>query len=104
MAYACLIAAIIITAISFHVYPILARINAKTIDLLKLSMTYTFKKFYLTLTMLALIIIGVAIVNFTGIALIATLFGTSAICYMILKLEGPLLEEMELFSKEKYSN
>lgn len=104
MAYACLIAAIIITAISFHVYPILARINAKTIDLLKLSMTYTFKKFYLTLTMLALIIIGVAIVNFTGIALIATLFGTSAICYMILNLEGPLLEEMELFLKEKYSN
>lgn len=67
-------------------------------------MTYTFKKFYLTLTMLALIIIGVAIVNFTGIALIATLFGTSAIYYMILKLEGPLLEEMELFLKEKYSN
>lgn len=67
-------------------------------------MTYTFKKFYLTLTMLALIIIGVAIVNFTGIALIATLFGTSAICYMILNLEGPLLEEMELFLKEKYSN
>lgn len=91
-------------AISLYIYPILARINAKTIDLFIISIKLVFKKFYITLTNISLIIIGVAIVNFTSISLIATLFGASAVCYLILRMEENILSDVEVALKEKYLN
>ena len=96
--------AIFMGAISLYIYPILARMNAKTIDLFIISIKLVFKKFYITLTNISLIIIGIAIVNFTSISLIATLFGASAVCYLILKMEDNILSEVEVALKEKYSN
>ena len=86
------------------IFTILARINAKTIDLFIISIKLVFKKFYITLTNISLIIIGIAIVNFTSISLIATLFGASAVCYLILRMEEKILRDVEVALKEKYSN
>ena len=104
ISYIFIVLAIFMGAISLYIYPILARINAKTIDLFRISIKLVFKKFYITLTNISLIIIGIAIVNFTSISLIATLFGSSAVCYLILKMEDSILSEVEVALKEKYSN
>lgn len=104
ISYIFIVLAIFMGAISLYIYPILARINAKTIDLFRISIKLVFKKFYITLTNISLIIIGIAIVNFTSISLIATLFGASAVCYLILKIEDSILSEVEVALKEKYLN
>ena len=82
----------------------MGRINAKIIDLFIISIKLVFKKFYITLTNISLIIIGIGIVNFTSISLIATLFGASAVCYLILRMEENILRDVEVALKEKYSN
>ena len=104
ISYIFIVLAIFMGAISLYIYPILARINAKTIDLFIISIKLVFKKFYITLTNISLIIIGIAIVNFTSISLIATLFGASAVCYLILRMEEKILRDVEVALKEKYSN
>lgn len=104
ISYIFIVLAIFMGAISLYIYPILARINAKTIDLFIISIKLVFKKFYITLTNISLIIIGIAIVNFTSISLIATLFGASAVCYLILRMEENILRDVEVALKEKYSN
>lgn len=104
ISYVFIALAIFMGAISLYIYPILARINTKTIDLFIISIKLVFKKFYITLTNISLIIIGVAIVNFTSISLIATLFGASAVCYLILRMEDSILSDVEVALKEKYSS
>ena len=95
--------AIFMGVLSLYIYPILGRINAKTNDLFKISIKLILKKFYITVTNISVIIIGVAIVNFTSISLIAVLFGGSAICYFILRMERDMLSEAEVTLQEKYS-
>ena len=104
ISYICTALVIFIAAINLYIYPLLSRINAKTVDLFILSIQLVFKKFYITLTNISLIIIGITVVNFTSISLIAILFGASAICYLVLKMEGTILIEAEALLKEKYSN
>lgn len=104
VAYMFIALAIFTGAIGLYIYPILAKINAKTYDLFKISIKLVFKKMYITLTNVSVIIIGIAVVNFTNIALIAALFGASAVCYFILKMENNILKEVEVLLKEKYSN
>lgn len=89
-------------SLSVYVYPIIGRINAKSIDVFKIAIKLIFKKFYVTLTIISVLIIGGAIVNFIGISLIALLFGASAVCYVILYLEKNILVEAEKFLREKY--
>lgn len=104
IAYMFIVLAIFTGTIGLYIYPILSKINAKTYDLFKISIKLVFKKMYITLTNVSVIIIGIAIVNFTNIALIATLFGASAVCYFILRMENNILKEVEVLLKEKYSN
>lgn len=104
LAYVFICIAVLIGAVCLYVYPIVSRINVKTIDLFKISIKLVFKKFYITLTNISLLIIGFSIVKFTNIALIAVLFGCSGICYLILRMESNILKEVEVFFKEKYLN
>lgn len=94
--------AIFMGVLSLYIYPILGRINAKTNDLFKISIKLILKKFYITLTNISVIIIGIAIVNFTNISLVAVLFGGSAICYFVLRMERDMLSEAEVTLQEKY--
>lgn len=94
--------AVLTLAISLYVFPIIARINAKTLDVFKLAIEKTFKKFYLTITIISIIIIFLFIVKFLKIALIAVLFGPVAIAYLILLIEKNTLLDAENYLKEKY--
>lgn len=90
--------------ISLYVFPIIARINAKTLDVFKIAIEKTFKKFYLTITIISIIIIFLFIVKLLKIALIAVLFGPIALAYLILILEKNTLIDAENYLKEKYSS
>lgn len=94
--------AVFTLAISLYVFPIIARINAKTLDVFKLAIINTFKKVYLTITIISIIVIFLFIVKFLKIALIAVLFGPIALAYLILILEKNTLIDAENYLKEKY--
>lgn len=102
ISYLFIVLAIFMGALSLYIYPILGRINAKTIDLFRISIRLILKKIHITLTNISVIIIGIAIVNITSLSLIAVLFGGSAICYFVLKIERNILDEAEKTLKEKY--
>ena len=91
-------------AISLYVFPIIARINAKTLDVFKLAIIKTFKKVYLTITIISIIVIFLFIVKFLKIALVAVLFGPIALAYLILILEKNTLIDAENYLKEKYES
>lgn len=94
--------AVFTLAISLYVFPIIARINAKTLDVFKLAIEKTFKKFYLTITIISMIVIFLFIVKILKIALIAVLFGPIALAYLILILEKNTLIDAENYLKEIY--
>lgn len=96
--------AIFVGALSLYIYPILGKINAKTIDLFRISIGLILKKIHITLTNISVIIIGIAIVKVTSLSLIAFLFGGSVMCYFILKIEKDILDEAEETLKKKYLN
>lgn len=96
--------AVFTLAISLYVFPIIARINAKTLDVFKLAIIKTFKKVYLTITIILIIVIFLFIVKFLKIALIAVLFGPIALAYLILILEKNTLIDAENYLKEKYES
>ena len=96
--------AVFTLAISLYVFPIIARINAKTLDVFKLAIIKTFKKVYLTITIISIIVIFLFIVKFLKIALIAVLFGPIALAYLILILEKNTLIDAENYLKEKYES
>lgn len=94
--------AIFTLAISIYVFPIIARISAKTMDVFKLSIKLTLKKFYIPLTVLSVTIIALFAIKFLKIALIGVLFGPIALAYLILFLEKNILIEAEEYLREKY--
>lgn len=96
--------AVFTLAISLYVFPIIARINAKTLDVFKLAIIKTFKKVYLTITIISIIVIFLFIVKFLKIALVAVLFGPIALAYLILILEKNTLIDAENYLKEKYES
>ncbi|MDV4150355.1 DUF624 domain-containing protein [Clostridium sp. AL.422] len=96
--------AIFTLAISLYVFPIIARINAKTMDVFKLSIKLTIKKFYLPFTILSITIIALFIIKFLKISLFGLLFGPIALAYLILILEQNTLIDAENYLKEKYNN
>lgn len=94
--------AIFTLAISIYVFPIIARISAKTMDVFRLSIKLTLKKFYIPLTVLSVTIIALFTIKFLKIALVGVLFGPIALAYLILFLEKNILIEAEEYLKEKY--
>lgn len=102
LAYLCILIIILIGSICLYIYPILSRVNIKILDLFKISILLVFKKLYITLTNISLLIIGFALIKLTSLSLFAILFGASAICYMILTMESGILLQVEKFITEKY--
>ncbi|MBS5884477.1 MAG: DUF624 domain-containing protein [Clostridium sp.] len=96
--------AIFTLAISLYVFPIIARINARTKDVFKLAIKLTFKKFYITLTIFSITIIALFIIKFFKISLFGVLFGPIALAYLILILEKNVLIDAENYLKEKYNS
>ena len=91
-----------ILAVSLYVFPIIARISAKTLDVFKLAIEYTIKKFYLSLTMITIVIAFLFAVKLLKISLISLLFGPVVIAYIILLLEKNILIDAEEILKYKY--
>lgn len=104
ISYVFIIIAVFILAISLYVFPIISRINAKTLDVFKLAIKNTIKKFYLSITVLSIVIIFLFAVKLLKISLIAVLFGPVAMAYVILLLEKNILVESEEYLKEKYKD
>lgn len=100
--YVMLLLNIFIILIGFYAYPIISRYNIKILYLFKMSIVLVFKKFYISLTCLSLIIIALWIIKVAKIALIGVLFGASIICYIILFVEKSTIDELEPKIKEKY--
>lgn len=94
--------AIFTLSISLYVFPIIARINAKTLDVFKIAIEKTIKKFYLTITIISIIVIFLFVVKFLKISLIGVLFGPMSLAYLILILEKHTLIDVEDYLKEKY--
>ncbi|WP_195265502.1 DUF624 domain-containing protein [Clostridium sp. 1001275B_160808_H3] len=104
LSYIFIAIAIFALAISLYVFPIIARISAKTKDVFRLAITLTFKKFYITLTVLSIIIIALFTIKFLKISLLGVLFGPIALAYLILILEKNILIDAENYLKEKYNS
>ncbi|WP_195428973.1 DUF624 domain-containing protein [Clostridium sp. D46t1_190503_E9] len=104
LSYIFIAIAIFALAISLYVFPIIARISAKTKDVFRLAITLTFKKFYITLTVLSIIIIALFTIKFLKISLLGVLFGPIALAYLILILEKNVLIDAENYLKEKYNS
>ncbi|MDI9217136.1 DUF624 domain-containing protein [Clostridium tertium] len=104
LSYIFIAIAIFALAISLYVFPIIARISAKTKDVFRLAITLTFKKLYITLTVLSIIIIALFTIKFLKISLLGVLFGPIALAYLILILEKNVLIDAENYLKEKYNS
>ncbi|MBE6052939.1 MAG: DUF624 domain-containing protein [Clostridium sartagoforme] len=104
ISYIFIVIAIFTLSICIYIFPIIARINAKTIDVFKLSIKLTIMKFYIPLTILSVTIIAIFIIKFLKISLFGLLFGPIALAYLILNLEQNILIDAENYLKEKYNN
>lgn len=103
MGYLFLAAIVILIMLCFYIYPILSRFNLKILDIFKISLKLVLKKIYITLTIIAMIIIILAIVRFAQISLIGVLFGASIICYIIMRLQKQIMEQLEEELKTNYN-
>lgn len=98
--------AIIIFAIliQFYIYPVISRYNIKIVHAFKISLSLLIKKVYISISCLSLIIIVLAVIKFAQISLIGLLFGTSIICYLIMKIEDRTINELQEEIEESYSS
>lgn len=95
---------VLIVLVAFYAYPIISRYNIKITYLFKLSLGLVIKKFYISMTCIAATIIILWLIRTARIAFVGFLFGTSIWCYLILKIENPVLIEIGPVIKEKYKN
>ena len=85
-----------------YIYPIISRYNIRIVHLFKLSINLLIKKIYISLSCISIIIIVFGILRITRLSLIAVLFGASIICYLIMRIERKMIDELEEDIKEKY--
>lgn len=90
--------------LSMYIYPIISRYNIRIGHLLKLSISLLVKKIYISISCISIIIIVFGILRITRLSLIALLFGASLICYLIMKIERKMIDELEEEIKERYNN
>lgn len=93
---------VMIIMLSIYIYPIISRYNIKIMHIFKISMKLLIKKIYISLSCISMIIIVLALIRIARISLIGVLFGASIICYLIMKIEKNIIEELEEEIKEKY--
>lgn len=92
-----------IIMLSLYIYPIISRYNIKLIHLFKIAINLLVKKIYISLSCISMIIIVLALIRVTRISLVGVLFGASIICYLIMKIEKKIIDELEEEIKEKYN-
>lgn len=95
---------VLIVMISMYIYPIISRYNIRIIHLFKISINLLFKKIYISLSCMSMIIIVLALIRVTRMSLVGVLFGASIICYLIMKIEQKTIDELEEEIKEKYKS
>lgn len=98
-----MILVVLVILLAMYIYPIISRYNIRIGYLIKLSITLLIKKIYISISCISIIIIVVGILRITRLSLIALLFGASIICYLIMKIERKMIDELEEEIKEKYN-
>lgn len=93
----------LVIMLSMYIYPIISRYNIRIGHLFKLSINLLIKKIYISLTCISMIIIVFGILRISRLSLIALLFGASIICYLIMRIERKMIDELEEVIKEKYN-
>ncbi len=94
---------VLVIMLSMYIYPIISRYNIRIGHLFKLSINLLIKKIYISLTCISIIIIVFGILRISRLSLIALLFGASIICYLIMRIERKMIDELEEVIKEKYN-
>jgi Predicted integral membrane protein len=89
--------------LSMYIYPIISRYNIRIGHLFKLSISLLIKKIYISISCISIIIIVFGILRITRLSLIALLFGASIICYLIMKIERKMIDQLEDDIKERYN-
>lgn len=98
-----MILVVLVILLAMYIYPIISRYNIRSGYLIKLSITLLIKKIYISISCISIIIIVFGILRITRLSLIALLFGASIICYLIMKIERKMIDELEEEIKEKYN-
>ncbi|WP_160683320.1 DUF624 domain-containing protein [Clostridium sp. C2-6-12] len=93
----------LVILLAMYIYPIISRYNIRIGYLFKLSITLLIKKIYISISCISIIIIVFGILRITRLSLIALLFGSSIICYLIMKIQRKMIDELEDEIKEKYN-
>lgn len=94
---------VLVIMLSMYIYPIISRYNIRVGHLFKLSINLLIKKIYISLSCISIIIIVFGILRISRLSLIALLFGASIICYLIMRIERKMIDELEEVIKEKYN-
>ncbi len=94
---------VLVIMLSMYIYPIISRYNIRIGHLFKFSIKLLIKKIYISLSCISIIIIVFGILRITRLSLIALLFGESIICYLIMRIERKMIDELEEEIKEKYN-
>jgi len=94
---------VLVIMLSMYIYPIISRYNIRVVHLFKLSINLLIKKIYISLSCISIIIIVFGILRISRLSLIALLFGASIICYLIMRIERNMIDELEEVIKEKYN-
>lgn len=92
----------LVIMLSMYIYPIISRYNIRIGHLFKLSINLLIKKIYISLTCISIIIIVFGILRISRLSSIALLFGASIICYLIMRIERKMIDELEEVIKKKY--
>jgi len=102
--YFFLVLLVLVIMLSMYIYPIISRYNIRIGHLFKLSINLLIKKIYISLSCISIIIIVFGLLRITKLSLIALLFGASIICYLIIRIERNMIDELEADIREKYCN
>ncbi len=95
---------VLILVIAFYIYPLISRYNLKIVHAFQMAIILFFKKPYISLTGISIIIIILGLIRLNSLALVGVLFGASVIAYLIMKIEYKMILSLEESIKDKYSN
>lgn len=93
----------LVILLSMYIYPIISRYNIRIGYLFKLSINLLVKKIYISISCTSIIVIVFGILRITRLSLIALMFGASIICYLIMRIERKMIDELEEEIKERYN-
>lgn len=102
--YLFLILFLMIIMLNVYIYPVVSRYNIKIRYIFKISINLFIKKLYLSLSSISIIIIMLALIRITRLALVGVLFGAEIICYLTMLMEIKAIDGLEVEITEKYKD